>query len=59
MKSALRFCWAEVSLAERKGESVTGCGELRVGGLQAAGIVVEKVERQCHQTDRLMLNDTV
>lgn len=51
MKSALRFCWAEVSLAERKGESVTGCGELRVGGLQAAGIVVEKVERQCHQTD--------
>lgn len=38
-------------------ESVTGSGDLRVGGLQAAGIVVEKVELM--STGRLMLNDTV
>lgn len=38
-------------------QSVTGSGDLRVGGLQAAGIVVEKVELM--STDGLMLNYTV
>lgn len=50
MKSALRFCLRSHLLKEME-ECVAGSGNLRVGDLQAAGIVVEQVESSCHQTD--------
>lgn len=55
MKPAFRFCWSEVSLLERNGEPVTGCGDLRAGGLRAAGIVVA-TGKELTLPDRLLMS---
>lgn len=61
MKPAFRFCWSVVSLLERNGEPGTGSGDLGVGGLRAAGIVVGtgrvNLTKQTHVV--FWLNDTM